>query len=178
MSVMKNFSVALGSSCTLATLEELHTELLSVLQQAQQPSSSDDPPTTRMQSLTGCSRREAQYYLQQARFDMQTAVAYWHNQVLREFLAAYTASNPASISFRQHVVLEAADSMRSRAKQAADAATAFEPAMTEGYLRTNFCSICKVERDVADLYLKAAGDDIVAAVEQYIARHILESSGC
>jgi hypothetical protein len=40
----------------------------------------------------------------QARFDLQTAVAYWHNQVLSEFLASYTASNPASISFKQHVV--------------------------------------------------------------------------
>lgn len=43
--------------------------------------------------------------------------------------------------------------------------------------RTNFCSICKVERDVAELYLKAAGNDILAAVEQYISRNIRESSG-
>jgi len=64
MSVTTNL-VAHGPSYTLATLEDLHKELMSVLQQAQQPSSSDEPPTTRMQILTGCSRREAQYYLQQ-----------------------------------------------------------------------------------------------------------------
>jgi len=33
-------------------------------------------------------------------------------------------------------VLEAADAMRSRAKQAADAATSFEPAMADSYIRS------------------------------------------
>lgn len=42
--------------------------------------------------------------------------------------------------------------------------------------RTNFCSICKVEKDVATAYMEATKYDIVAAVEEYVARHLLHPS--
>lgn len=42
-----------------------------------------------------------------------------------------------------------------------------------GACRTNFCSICKVERDAAEMYMAATHHNIVAAVEEFIARHML-----
>lgn len=43
--------------------------------------------------------------------------------------------------------------------------------------RTNFCSICRVEREAADAYLQATQFNLAAAVEEFIARHMLPPTG-
>lgn len=120
-----------------------------MLQAAERPESAGEatPPLVRLQALTGCTRREAQWYLQQvlrcqqppssstayftfrsssqcsprgcaaarsrcmapqARFNLQAAVIQWHNQVLRDYLSAYQATFPGSVSFKQQEVRPAA----------------------------------------------------------------------
>uniref|UniRef100_A0A383VF93 Uncharacterized protein n=1 Tax=Tetradesmus obliquus TaxID=3088 RepID=A0A383VF93_TETOB len=165
---------------TIKTLVGVHQELITALQEADAfatQGSSAGAVLSEFQRITGCRRTEAQFYLKQSCNDIRAAVAVWHTQVLQQCLQAFQQQQPQVLTYQQHNMREAAQQMRDKAQKAAAAAANFEQGMAQNYLRTNFCSICRVEREAADAYLQATQFNLAAAVEEFIARHMLPPTG-